>query len=70
MAQASAIRVAVLKEGSPSCGSSFVYDGSFSGRRVQGPGVTTALLREAGVAVFSELEWAGADRALRALGAP
>lgn len=66
-AKASSIRVAVLEEGSPSCGSSFVYDGSFSGRRVEGPGVTTALLREAGITVFSELEWAEADAYLRAL---
>lgn len=31
LAQAKGIRVAVLKEGSPSCGSAYTYDGSFSG---------------------------------------
>src|SRR5437867_6373428 len=40
----SGARVAILKEGSPSCGTAFVYDGSFSGRRKAGRGVTAALL--------------------------
>jgi len=49
-----AIRVAVLKEGSPSCASSFVYDGTFSATRTRGQGVTAALLQANGVRVFSE----------------
>lgn len=61
------IRVAVLKEGSPSCGSSYSYDGSFSGARVPEPGVTTARLLAAGIRVFSEHELAAADACLRAL---
>ena len=48
------IRVAVLKEGSPSCGSGFVYDGSFTGARRPGKGVTATLLEEQGLRVFSE----------------
>ena len=48
------IRVAVLKDGSPSCGSGWIHDGSFSGRLVTGEGLTAAVLREAGVQVFSE----------------
>jgi len=48
------IRVAILKEKSPSCGSTFIYDGSFSGKRVPGQGVTAALLRKNGIKVFSE----------------
>jgi uncharacterized protein YbbK (DUF523 family) len=48
------IRVAVLKEGSPSCGSGFVYDGNFTGARRPGRGVTTALLEEQGLRVFAE----------------
>ncbi|TGR73796.1 DUF523 domain-containing protein, partial [Mesorhizobium sp. M2D.F.Ca.ET.223.01.1.1] len=43
-----------LTDGSPSCGSSFIYDGSFSGVRVAGQGTTTALLEENGIRVFSE----------------
>ena len=58
------IRVAVLKSGSPSCGNRLVYDGTFSGTKVSGEGVTSALLRREGVLVFSELELEDAARAL------
>ena len=66
-AAANAVRVAVLKSNSPSCGSSFVYDGTFTGTAVPGAGVTTTLLRERGIRVFSELELAEADAYLRSL---
>ena len=46
-------RFALLTDGSPSCGSSFIYDGEFAGRRNEGDGVTAALLRRNGIAVFS-----------------
>jgi uncharacterized protein YbbK (DUF523 family) len=49
-------RLAILKEDSPSCGTSFVYDGTFSGSRVAGEGVTATLLRGRDIAVFSENE--------------
>ena len=58
------IRVAVLKSGSPSCGNRLVYDGTFSGSKINGEGVTSALLRREGVRVFSELELEEAARAL------
>lgn len=45
---------ALLIDGSPSCGSGFIYDGSFSGSRQKGEGVTAALLRQNGVEVFSD----------------
>ncbi|KAB2897153.1 MAG: DUF523 domain-containing protein [Burkholderiaceae bacterium] len=48
------IRMAILKDGSPSCGSGFIADGTFSGRRIARQGVTTAALQIAGVRVFSE----------------
>ena len=48
------IRIAVLKENSPSCGSGFIYDGSFEGRLKEGRGVTAELLLNNGVDVFSE----------------
>lgn len=44
----------VLKENSPSCGSSMIYNGTFSGEKRAGVGVTTALLRRNGIAVISE----------------
>ena len=50
------VRQALLKAKSPSCGSGSVYDGSFSGRRVLGDGVTAALLRQNGITVRNEEE--------------
>ena len=50
------IRLAILKEGSPSCGSSYIYDGSFSNIKKPGKGVSCALLEENGIRVFSERE--------------
>ncbi|KQO79862.1 DUF523 domain-containing protein [Rhizobium sp. Leaf262] len=47
---------ALLIDGSPSCGSVAVYDGSFSGRKHAGNGVTAALLAQAGITVFSDGE--------------
>ena len=61
-------RVALLKARSPSCGSSQVYDGSHSGRLIPGQGVTSALLRRAGLTVLSEEEFqARADRSTSAI---
>jgi len=53
LAQAEWCRFALLTDGSPSCGSSFVYDGSFSGTRVPGRGVTAAVLERHGIRVFA-----------------
>jgi uncharacterized protein YbbK (DUF523 family) len=69
LAQAHGVRLAVLKEGSPSCGSASVYDGSFSGATVAGAGVTAALLRENGILVFSERQLQQAQAQLETLAA-
>lgn len=61
------VRVAVLKEGSPSCGSGFIFDGSFSDKRISGMGVTATLLAQNGVQVFSENQLAEADALLKKL---
>lgn len=45
---------AILKERSPSCGFGRVYDGSFSGRLVDGDGVAAALLAANGIEIFGE----------------
>lgn len=50
------ITIALLKDGSPSCGKTSIYDGSFSGSKRSGKGVTTALLEKNGIRVFSENE--------------
>lgn len=47
---------AILKERSPSCGTHFIYDGSFNGRKIAGRGVAAAALAKAGVALYSEEE--------------
>lgn len=47
---------AVLKERSPSCGVHTIYDGSFSGKKISGSGITTRLLIENGIEVISEEE--------------
>lgn len=59
------VTVALLTNGSPSCGSSYIYDGSFTGRTTPGFGVTAALLAQHGIEVFSESEIAEADAYLR-----
>ncbi|SCB59779.1 Uncharacterized conserved protein YbbK, DUF523 family [Rhizobium aethiopicum] len=56
LARQTGCRYALLIDGSPSCGSGFIYDGSFSGRRQAGTGVTAAALKAAGVEVFSDSE--------------
>ncbi|MFA1544413.1 DUF523 domain-containing protein [Actinomadura monticuli] len=60
-------RTALLKEGSPSCGSHRIYDGTFTGAKRPGTGVTTALLQRAGITVFSESELEAVQAHLTAL---
>ena len=55
-ALACGIRVAILKEGSPSCGTTRVHDGRFTGRSIPGSGVTAARLSARGIRVFSDAE--------------
>ena len=67
VALAKGIKVAVLKEGSPSCGSSSTYNGSFSGGSTALPGVTAALLVQNGVTVFNEHQLDEAQAYLQAI---
>jgi uncharacterized protein YbbK (DUF523 family) len=66
-ARSGRIRMAILKEGSPSCGTGYSYDGSFTGIKVPQPGVTAARLQEAGLRVFSEAQLQEAQEWLRHL---
>lgn len=50
------IKNALLKEGSPSCGTNYIYDGTFTGTKINGLGVTAKLLKENGVLLFNEKE--------------
>ena len=56
------VSMIILKENSPSCGSSMIYDGTFSGSKVVGNGVTAALLRRNGIKVFSEENYANTEK--------
>lgn len=53
-AQEAGCVAALLTDGSPTCGSQFIYDGTFRGQRHPGMGVAAALLRQHGIAVFSD----------------
>ena len=48
------IREFIGKSKSPSCGCGQRYDGSFSGRLLNGAGVTTALLKRNGIRIIPE----------------
>ena len=50
------IRLAILKENSPSCGVNKIYDGKFENKLIPGSGVTTELLKRKGIKVISEEE--------------
>lgn len=67
LAQEHHISIAILKQNSPSCGSQFIYDGSFSGKKVPGEGVTAALLRQHGIHVFGEDQLDEVERELTRL---
>ncbi|OMD43762.1 DUF523 domain-containing protein [Paenibacillus odorifer] len=56
-AQEVSATMVVLKENSPSCGSTMIYNGEFKGKKIAGNGVTTALLRKNGIEVTSEENW-------------
>jgi uncharacterized protein YbbK (DUF523 family) len=56
-----------LKEGSPSCGTGYTYDGSFTRTIVPRPGVCATLLRVSGLQVFNEEQLEQADALLKQL---
>lgn len=45
---------ALLKQRSPSCGHGEIYDGTFTGTRVAGDGVTAELLGAHGIRIYGE----------------
>lgn len=50
---------AILKDGSPSCGVNYIYDGNFNGNKINSCGVTTHLLKENNINVISEEQLGG-----------
>ena len=55
------IKVAILKERSPSCGANLVYDGTHQGRVIPGQGITAALLKQHGIQVYTEDNFEGLE---------
>jgi uncharacterized protein YbbK (DUF523 family) len=51
------VKYVVLKENSPSCGSTMIYNGEFSNTKIDGKGVTAALFKRAGIQVISEKQF-------------
>lgn len=45
---------AFLKDKSPSCGSCYVYNGTFTGKKIAGKGITAELLSQYGVSTFPD----------------
>jgi len=54
IAQLTNCTFAILKNRSPSCGITQIYDGHFSGKRVDGMGITANFLQQNGMTVISE----------------
>ncbi len=48
------IKKAILQSKSPSCGCGFIYDGNFSGKLIKGNGLTTEILINNGIKVYTE----------------
>ena len=48
------LSAAILKEGSPSCGVCRIRDGSHTGRKIAGSGITARLLRQNGIELYTE----------------
>ena len=50
------VKLAILKERSPSCGNGMIYDGSFTSTLTERDGVTAELLKSEGIKVIGESE--------------
>ncbi len=50
------IKIAILKDGSPACGSRTIHNGKFDGGKVEGLGVTARYLISKGIRVYSETD--------------
>jgi len=48
------IKVAILKANSPSCGSGYIYDGTFQNKLIEGDGKTAELLKRNGITILNE----------------
>ena len=51
------IKYALLKDGSPSCGSTYIYDGTFNSIKINNFGMTVRLLKEKNIKIYTENNW-------------
>ena len=56
LAKLNHVDFAILKAKSPSCGKGLIYDGTFTGNKIPGNGVTVSLLLENDIPVYTEDE--------------
>lgn len=54
LAKENDVVVCIMKQDSPSCGSKYIYDGTFTDTKIEGEGRAVQLLREAGFIVLDE----------------
>lgn len=54
LAKENDVALCIMKEDSPSCGSTHIYDGTFTDTIIDGQGLAVEYLRNAGYKVFSE----------------
>ena len=59
------IKIVILTEKSPSCGSQLIYDGTFSRKLIKGQGVTAKLLEKHGIKVFNQFQLIEVDQYLK-----
>ena len=64
IAKEAEINKAILKDGSPSCGCNFVYDGTFTGNKIEGKGITAYVLEQEGINVISDEDLEESERKL------
>jgi uncharacterized protein YbbK (DUF523 family) len=65
LAKENDVAFAIMKEDSPSCGSEFIYDGTFTDTKIKGQGRASQLLLESGFKVFNENRIDEAEKLLR-----
>ncbi len=48
------IKFAILKDGSPSCGSTYIYDGTFTHTKVNKMGITAKEIKKLNIPIYTE----------------
>ena len=66
LAEENDVICAIMKQDSPSCGSKFIYDGTFTDTKKPGQGLAVEYLRNAGIKVFAEEDLAEAEEFVKA----